>query len=141
MVRSKKKPSPIRTNPFGFEGTPDTVAIEILDAFKFKRSQVKPELSKFQRNFYMRHSRYYLKKINQLCLERNIELVFLYLPPYASNYSQPREAATYLKYGEILTPPPFILDNTDNWQDDHHMNKSGAQQLSNWLVSKLKELN
>ena len=141
MVHSKQESAPIRTNPFGFAGTADTVNIEILNSVRLKRSQYKTELSKSQRKFYMRHSRYYLKKINELCEKHNVELLFLYLPPYASKYHQPREAETYLNYGEILTPPEFILENPSHWQDDHHMNKSGAKEISNWLVLKLQEQN
>jgi len=122
---------------FGSGTSPDTASIEFLKGIKEKRSIKEPELSKFERNFYMKFPRKYLEKIFEICKVKNIRILFIYLPSYESNIEIPKEYDTYIKYGKVLIPPKEIFNKTSNWYDENHLNQAGANELSNWIANEL----
>ncbi len=127
----------IRRDEHGFSSFPDTASLELLKKMKNIRSIKKPGMTRFERNFFMKFPRTYLKKIHEICLKKNIRIIFLYLPAYESNIKIPNEYETYIKYGEVLIPPADILAKTSNWYDESHLNQTGARELSIWISEEL----
>jgi hypothetical protein len=131
---------PIRKNNFGFASPADTASFAKLEEIKQKRSIHKNELSDFEQNFHSNFSKGYLKKINEICKENGVEIIFLYLPSYCTNHEKPFEYKTYINYGKVLIPPNNIFDNPTNWIDENHLNRSGANKLSDWIAEEIKKL-
>lgn len=127
---------PIDSNDFGFESFNGDFDFEYYD--KIKQKKPKPTLSDFENDFYNTFPRKYFKKINDLCVEKNIRLSFLYLPSYTSTSVLPTEYETYSQYGTVLLPPSSIFTNHSNWFDNKHLNKKGANELSLWLLEQLQ---
>ena len=96
-------------------------------------------LGPLERYFYMTYSRIYLKKLSELCIENNIRLKFLYIPGYGSNEKAPLEMMTYQKYGDVLIPPHEIFADPDNWGDENHLNRAGAEKLSEWVATCIRK--
>jgi hypothetical protein len=129
----------IRRDEHGFSSFPDTASPEILQKIKTIRSIKKPEMTRFERDFFMKFPRTYLERINEICKKKNIRIIFLYLPAYESNSPIPNEYKTYTKYGKVLIPPAEILSKNSNWYDDAHLNQTGARELSLWISEELKK--
>lgn len=137
LFRNKPE-APVRTSDFGFASSADTIAIEKLEAVKTERSKPKPELNKLEQIFFMSFPKIYLKKIHRLCRKNNIDILFLYIPQYGTSQFIPNEYNTYIRYGKVIFPPASIFDNPCYWHDDEHLNQTGANELSLYLVNKLK---
>ncbi len=131
---------PIQTSDFGFASSNDTIAGEILKEVKNGRSKPKPGLKKIEENFHMSFPRIYLKKIHRLCRENNINMLFLYIPPYGTDQFLPNEYKTYIKYGIVILPPVPITDNPSNWHDEDHLNRTGANKLSLYIAAEIKKV-
>ena len=82
-------------------------------------------------------SKKYLKNIFMLATKNNVKIYFLYLPSYASQFDLPHEHDFYSQYGELLIPPNRILENSDFWADEVHLNQDGAIELTDWLSQKI----
>ena len=128
----------IDTNAFGNYTPADTVAVEVLIQVQKDRLEHIRSLSQFQRDFYMAYPKSYLLDIYNLCEEKGTKLSFIYLPPYGFHQRAPKELAYYSQFGKVYIPPQEIFNNTNNWFDENHLNISGANQLSLWLVEQLK---
>ncbi|MES2679211.1 MAG: hypothetical protein V4635_04970 [Bacteroidota bacterium] len=84
------------------------------------------------------NTEYYFKKLKALCDDKNIELSFLFLPSYGNLGGVPLQLSDYNAYGKTLIPPDSILKNVLNFSDYGHLNKRGADQLSNWMQKQFK---
>jgi len=127
----------LRKENFGHSANSDTADINFLKEVKQNRQKDNSELSEMERNFHMRYPRSYLTKIASLCQEKNIKLIFLYLPEYGRGIKEPKEKFTYQKYGKIIMPPGEIFENCNYWHDDNHLNIEGAKVLSTWVAKHL----
>ncbi|MEM9917733.1 MAG: hypothetical protein AAF990_06535 [Bacteroidota bacterium] len=123
---------------FGFSPLQDTAALETLAGNAKEEEQ--PDPSSLERRFYMQYPRAYLNKIHQLCRSNKIQLVFLYLPAYASVQQKPKEIDRYSSYGTVLIPPKTLLADPDYWFDSEHVNATGAHVLSLWVSQQLDGL-
>ena len=137
LIFKQQKEIPVNSKLYGCASYPDTADYKILEKRKTNFNLNDREDNQVSIDFYASYSRGYLKKINRICKEQNIRLSFIYLPSYGVNFKQPKEQETYLKYGDIFLPPNEILDDKNNWFDDGHLNKSGNEKLSLWLVEEL----
>lgn len=75
---------------------------------------------------------FYLKKIIDLAKKNQVEIKFLFLPPYKGN-SQPDNAFDYRKFGTIVNYPKHIFEKAENWADPAHLNPKGAMEYTKWL--------
>ena len=139
IIYQNESAVPIKTDGFGFSSFKDTVSSDKLEKIKIKRSIPKTELSKVEQKFHGNYARIYLKKISEICIERNIDIFFLYLPSYGTNFDKPNEYDTYKKYGEVLIPPSHILENQTNWYDENHLNQTGANEISLWIAKQINK--
>jgi len=130
---------PVRQEDHGFASSADTVAQAILSKIKVRRMEHKWAMGSLERGFYMAFPRAYIRKIGELCREHDVQLVFIYLPEYASGLWQPLESSTYIKYGKILIPPKEIFESTSYWGDESHLNQAGAKVLSAWVAAMIKK--
>ncbi|MEZ5082854.1 MAG: hypothetical protein R2750_05335 [Bacteroidales bacterium] len=137
IIFNKNEPIEIQDMDFGHSSSPDTADTKFL--VTVKESGRSPQTSTtFERDFYMKFPRSYLKKIHKLCKDYNVELIFIYLPSYGSNLTKPLEIETYKKYGKVIFPPAEIFENMDYWHDEDHFNDAGAVALSTWIAGELK---
>jgi hypothetical protein len=81
----------------------------------------------------------YLKKILDLARQKNIEIMFLYLPQYHDEKA-PLYAELYDGYGPTCPMPGEIRNHHELWKDVDHLNSAGAVVLSRFLGSKVAEL-
>jgi hypothetical protein len=128
----------IRTDDFGYMGSPDTASMVYLEKVRREHLLPKPRLSQLERDFYMTYPRFYLKKLSELCIGNNIRLSFLYIPEFGSVQKEPLEIETYRKYGEVLIPPREMFEDPNDWADENHLNKAGAMKLSDWLAGQIR---
>ena len=140
FLYQKTETDTIRQHEFGFSSSADTISSDILDEIKIQRSIKRPEQSGIERSYFMSMPRKYLKKIHKLCEKNNMKILFLYLPSYGVRYKKPKEYTAYQKYGEVIIPPEYIMDNKNNWYDENHLNVSGANKLSFWLANELNHI-
>lgn len=89
----------IRKDEHGFSSFQDTASLEMLQRIKIIRSIKKPELTRFEKDFFMKFPRAYMEKIFEICKNKNIKIIFLYLPAYGSKIQIPNEYGTYIKHG------------------------------------------
>lgn len=92
------------------------------------------------RNFAMKFPRAYLQQIADECKKYNTELIFVFMPAYGSPHKLPNELETYSRYGKTLVPPDSIYNDKNNWYDDEHLNKTGADKLGIWLIEEFEDL-
>lgn len=81
----------------------------------------------------------YMEKIVEQCAEREVRLIFLYIPGYGVPTSEPVDHAWYEERGELWVPPASIFSNPNNWKDSAHLNIDGAEELRKWLLIKMTE--
>jgi hypothetical protein len=74
----------------------------------------------------------------ELINEKNISLVFVYLPESGSKLRSPKRAEYYRSIAPLLIPPQSVFDDSTNWMDASHLNDKGSEILSEWMASKLK---
>ena len=80
----------------------------------------------------------YLAKMIRVINEKNIPIVFVYLPESGSKLKKPKYAEYYQSIGPLLFPPQNIFENTTNWMDATHLNDQGSELLSVWMAEQLK---
>jgi hypothetical protein len=129
---------PYRTGDFGFMGSGDTASFAFLEKVRVEQMKPKAGPGGLERWFYMAYPRNYLKKLSALCTENKIQLCFLYIPGYGSKARGPLEMITYRKYGNVLIPPQKIFEDPDNWGDENHLNRAGAEKLSEWVAGQIR---
>ncbi len=84
---------------------------------------------------------HYVDKILHLARDNHCQVIFLYLPSFGYN-GNPVEARNYYEQkADIWYPPAEILDNTKYWHDTWHLSRQGADSLTAWIISKLKDMN
>jgi len=137
LIFNQYQKAPFNYELYGVESYQDTAEYKLLEERKANYANDTIKSSQLSIDFYASYARGYLKKINRICKERNIQLSFLYIPSYGVNFKQPKEYNTYIKYGDVLLPPNEIFEDQNNWFDEGHLNKSGAAKLSEWLVEEL----
>lgn len=93
-----------------------------------------PQIEKLQ----VKYSFGYLSKMIKILNEKNIPIVFVYLPESGSRLKSPKYASYYQNEGPLLIPPTTIFDNQDNWMDATHLNDQGSAILSEWMTQMLK---
>ncbi len=93
----------------------------------------------WQQQIFDRFSKSYLQRISALCVERDIDLFFLYLPSFHPRQTRPTNLEWYEKYGELLFPPDSLQTSPLYRHDVDHFNHKGAEILSNWLSEKLEK--
>jgi hypothetical protein len=80
----------------------------------------------------------YLKKMVNIIREKNISLLFIYLPDSGSKLQKPKYASFYANIAPLLIPPQSIFNEPSNWMDASHLNDKGSEILSTWLAGQLK---
>jgi len=81
------------------------------------------------------YPRAYLNKIAELCKANNVKLYFLYIAGYTTYSRPPLELDTYKKYGQVFLPPYTISDHAENFMDEAHMNNTGADKMTDYLLT------
>jgi len=134
----KKYPDPT-SELYGYAAT-DRIASETeLDenakSWHSRLSRNNPEIiEKVQTEFPLA----YLDKMIQNIQEKNIKVMFIYLPESGSRLQSPKWANLYLQLAPLIIPPQKILSDKSNWMDASHLNDSGSEMLSNWLSEQIK---
>ncbi len=123
---------------FGYRPHSDTLALAPLMAMKQKRQQkaIRPD---WQENFEQHFALHYIDKLASLAQDNKVKLLFLYLPAYGVPQMQPNKTEELRQYAPVLLPPAKILDNPHFWHDENHLNRWGAQALSEWLARELQD--
>ncbi|MFC2114576.1 hypothetical protein ACFLRI_04435 [Bacteroidota bacterium] len=106
-----------------------------LNYFKNRKLQQKEK-------FYMgrsnsKYSLFFLDKIVNLANQHNCKVFFLYLPSFGFIENNIDQKDYYIRNGELLIPPPDIINNVNYWSDQNHLNRSGADSISCWVASEL----
>ena len=94
----------------------------------------------FLREMKVSYPKKYLQKIIDLTVNKNIKVIFLYLPSYGSTLKEPLEYHFYKEFGEVWIPPDSIFTNTENWVDGEHLNANGSSELAAWVTKKIATL-
>jgi hypothetical protein len=108
-----------------------------LDRFKDLRYRNQYKSHTWKRNFSMLFPRSYLQAMSELAKQKNVPLVFLYIPPYGEPERIPIEFETYKKYGEVWIAPDSVFTKKENWYDTDHLNETGANALSAWVAEQI----
>ncbi|MEO0899044.1 MAG: hypothetical protein AAFY71_21710 [Bacteroidota bacterium] len=143
LIRIQKRlwnptsPSTENRLPHGFTTVPNKAEISVLEASRTRLSKKKRPSPAIRRNLLEAFPNYYLDYISSFCRQHQIELSFLYLPPFGCQPLEQKEKDFYKRMGELWIPPASILDEPSNWYDAGHFNLEGAEQLSLWLAKKL----
>ena len=125
-----------RMENYGYATGANKADTAFLNSIKQANNVPVKELIELETNFHMKYPRSYLAKLSEMCKEKKVKIIFLYLPSYGY-YAKPKEYDTYIKYGKVILPPREILDKKENWSDEQHLNITGASELSIWLVNHL----
>jgi len=80
----------------------------------------------------------YLEQMIKMIQEKNIQVMFIYLPESGSQARSPKWATYYLKIAPVLIPPVDLLREKSNWMDAGHLNDSGSEKLTAWMANQLK---
>lgn len=86
----------------------------------------------------MKYPLAYLDKMIGLIIEKNIPVIFVYLPEYGSKLLIPKYSAYYQNIAPLLIPPGEIINDALNWMDASHLNDRGSELLSEWMANQLK---
>lgn len=89
--------------------------------------------------FQIGYNKAWITRLASKAKEKNVELVFLFLPSYGCNNCPPRESEFYAQFGKVLVPPASILDDRKNWSDHDHMNSGGSRLMAKWLFEQLQD--
>ncbi len=76
----------------------------------------------------------------ELAAQNNCKVLFLYLPESGSHLKYPLLNEYYSQLAEVVYIPDSITGNRNFWKDATHFNDSGAKQVSELMVSKLKKI-
>ncbi len=86
----------------------------------------------------MRFPLAYLNKMIGLLKEKNISLVFVYLPESGSKLKSPKYTGYYQRFAKLLIPPQMVLNESAYWMDAGHLNDKGSEILSEWMAGQLQ---
>lgn len=81
----------------------------------------------------------YLERLLDLARQKNIEIIFMYLPMY-HDAKPPLFANVYDKYGATWWVPREIRDHHELWRDVNHLNFAGASAISTFIGTKIARL-
>lgn len=82
----------------------------------------------------------YVEKMVELAQKSRCKVIFLYLPSFGYNGNPVQARPFYEQKAEIWYPPKQILENTRYWHDTWHLSREGADSLTAWIISKLREI-
>lgn len=135
----REKPAEVDYNPYGY-GESDRIALdqELADNKKAWKNRLARKTMKEVEQIQLKYPIAYLNKMIKLIRDKNIQLVFIYLPESGSKLEIPRIASYYQKLGPLLIPPQSEFDYPEYWMDASHLNDKGSAILSDWTVHKLK---
>lgn len=108
------------------------------NANAWKRRLAREEYASIEQ-IKMKYPLAYLDKMIQLIKEKNIEIVFVYLPESGSKLPGPKYASYYQNAGPLLTPSSSVINDNTNWMDATHFNDKGAAIFSEWMAEQLKK--
>jgi len=111
---------------------------EMNDNEKAWEKRIQRKTFKSVEDVQLRYPLAYLKKMVELIKEKNISLVFVYLPESGSKLRSPKLVEYYRGIAPLLIPPQSVFDNSTNWMDATHLNDKGSEILSEWVASQLK---
>lgn len=76
----------------------------------------------------------YSKLLIELCDERGIRLVFMFLPGFRDNLTSPSQQEFYESRSELFQPDFSVLWREENYQDAGHLTIEGAREFSAQLA-------
>jgi hypothetical protein len=79
----------------------------------------------------------YLGKSLRMLKDRNIRVIFVYLPEYGSKLPAPEFSGYYEQNSKLLLPPKGIIEDASNWMDGKHLNDKGSELLTEWFAGEL----
>jgi hypothetical protein len=104
-------------------------------SWQIRLSQTNPEIiEKVQSKFPLS----YLGKMIKIIQQKDIQLLFIYLPESGSSLNKPKYASFYEHNASLLIPLQSIFKDRSNWMDASHLNDKGSEILSTWLAEQLK---
>jgi len=139
-IFNKKIPEP-DLNPYGY-GESDRIATseELMKNKQGWNKWIRKRNSPGIENIQMKYPYSYLTKMIDLLKTKKIPFVFIYLPESGSNFKEPIRLSFYKRYGQVLTLPDSITQNTANWMDEMHFNNNGANLVSEWTAQKMRQI-
>jgi len=78
----------------------------------------------------------YISRTVTLANTMGVQIKFLYLPSFDAP-PRPVDEKFLADLGTIWIPPSNLLDEASNWDDAAHLNRKGASELAEWLVTKI----
>jgi len=112
---------------------------EMNDNEKAWHRRLERKTFKSMEDVQLRYPLAYLRKMVELIKDKNISLVFVYLPESGSKLRSPKLAEYYQDIAPLLIPPQSVFDDPTNWMDASHLNDKGSEILSTWMASQLKD--
>lgn len=135
----KTKNQEITTDLYGYATSDRNVTKEELKenekAWERRLNRIDNKLIK---EMQLKYPLAYLKKMISLIKEKNIHLIFVYLPESGSKLAIPKHATIYQNAGPLFIPPQSIFADATNWMDTSHLNDKGSELLSKWMAEQLK---
>jgi hypothetical protein len=128
-------PNKTQAFPHGYNNIENIIAPEKLDEVRQKENAEHESINTNSIGYSI--SKYYLKKIKELCEKKQIELVLIYLPSYASIGTKPAFLKTYSEMGKVIIGPDSIFNNKNYWKDVAHLNSFGATAYTKFLATQL----
>lgn len=129
----------LNTGNFGYAAKYDTIKPDQLEIAMRRKSKEAKSLSEFDISFHAAYPRSYIKRIADICREKNIRLTFFYLPGLYSPYEEPKHMEYYESLGEVWVTPRDLVEDKNLWYDAAHFNHAGAHKLGKWLAGKLRD--
>jgi hypothetical protein len=111
---------------------------EMIDNEKAWQKRLERKKNKSVEEVQLKYPLAYVKKMVELINEKNISLIFVYLPESGSKLRSPKLVEYYQSIAPLLIPPQSIFDDPTNWMDASHLNDKGSETLSIWMVAQLK---
>jgi hypothetical protein len=137
-IFNKKVPEP-DNGLYGYgEAERTATKEEMTDNEKAWQRRLKRKTFKSVEDVQLRYPLAYLKKMVELVKEKNISLVFVYLPESGSKLKVPKLVEYYQSIAPLLIPPKSVFDDSTNWMDASHLNDKGSEILSEWMANQLK---
>ena len=121
----------------GHSSSPGAAELSSLEAAKEKL--LKKEIKRWNRSFELAFPKEYLRKCKELCVEKGVELYFLYVPEFGSLEQEPLEGDFYQSLGERIQLDYAVISDPSLWHDPKHLNTAGAQLFSQMLADELSK--
>lgn len=143
QIRSRLYPRPSYVadpSDFGY-----TVKLDTIDQDKMKRfhqrvraKELYPALTLQQRIHYYVYWKN-MEYIAALCEDAGVELLFCYVNPFGRGVNEPRFQNRVEAIAPILYPPDSIFQNPMNYWDLVHLNRNGANAMTDFLLEELAQ--